>query len=113
MSTLSRKLPAERVTQGRRARLSLEELVAIAPAVGVDPEVVRLTILEDGDAETGNFAELAAWLDEEDRRAIPVEALRLGGEPSADVDWAADRRGPAGQRVGSQAELEALVPPAP
>ena len=113
-STLSRKLPAARVTQGRRAGLSADELVAVAPAVGADPEVVRRRG-RGGAARAAAaewLAELAARLEAEDRRALPVEALRFEFEPPAEVDWAAEPRGPAAEPVRSQAELEALAPPA-
>lgn len=40
-ATLSRRLPRERVHQGRVARLSLEEILEVAPVVGADPDVVR------------------------------------------------------------------------
>ncbi|MBI4493222.1 MAG: hypothetical protein HY690_10575 [Chloroflexi bacterium] len=40
-ATLSRRLPRERVRQGRVARLALEEILEVAPTVGVDPDIVR------------------------------------------------------------------------
>ena len=40
-ATLSRRLPPERAHRGRAARLTLQELAAIAPTVDADPEVLH------------------------------------------------------------------------
>ena len=96
-ATVSRRLPAARVTRGRAARLSVQEVTDIAASIHADLEVVRRRIeLSDAfgpdmPADAARWAAIAAERSltevmEAHRARIPDELLRQAHPPGERVE---------------------------